>query len=458
MGKLTMTLIYTKYPRTKTREVACKLFVQLSCFFLVVAAVLAIPLGYSAQHVGAQATGMTETQQKLFKDYEIRYFSEVDCPPETNTGGASGAGAGTLEGGSNPEIAFNFFVSKGLGDVQAAAMVGNFMAESTTSINPEIQNNIGAYGIAQWLGGRKSALLAKPDYNTLGVQLNHAWEELTGAYKARVLDPMSSTSDLATATRIVLERYEIPCLPGSAACDAEMNGTANKPGRLSYAQQALASFGTGATTNLNGLNISANPAATALSPSGGGTFCTSGLSTGIVSTALATGAAKSVIDTALKYAWPFSVRDLGYDQNADAKPEFQSSSASKYTYAQALTDCTIFVATVMRDSGADPNFPIGTTGIRSYLLANEGTKYQIIYQPRLEDLQPGDILQNLKSGSSGSGSWSGHIALYLGPTTTEAGTFLGADASKYTRVPGLLANVDSMVDGHPTSIAARLIQ
>lgn len=440
----------------KVTDALCKRTAPANIFALLLGLILLLP----AAPARAQDTGMTANQRKVFSQ-EVRYYSDVACPPGSGSqASGSAGGAATLTGGDNVEASFNFFVSKGLGDIQAAALVGNLMAESTISINPEITNHIGAYGIAQWLGGRKAALLSKPNYNTLGTQLNHVWEELTGAYRPRVLDPLTATNDLSTATRIVLERYEIPCLPGSAACDTELNGDANKPGRLKYAQDVLSSFGTGSTGTGIGYNTSGTPAATYSSSSTGAGFCASsgGSSAGVVNSSDATGTAKTIIDKAIEYAWPYSVKGLGMDQNSDATTAYQSSSASKYTYTRALTDCTIFVATVMRDSGADPEFPIGTTTIRSYLLANEGTKYQIIYQPRFEDLQPGDILQNLKSGSSGSGSWSGHIALYLGNTTTDSGTFVGADASKYTRVPGLLPSVDSMTDGHPTSIAARLIQ
>lgn len=395
----------------------------------------------------AQSTFMTDNQRRFY-ELDLGYFSDLACPPPDGSSTSSSASSSTLTGDGNVEIAFNFFTGKGLGDIQAAAIVGNFMAESGTNVDPEALNSIGAYGIAQWLYGRKAALLSIPDYNTLGVQLNFAWEELTGAYKASTLDPINATNDLATATRIVLERYEVPCMPGSQACDIEMTR------RLPYAEQVLASFGTGNTGTSTGYNLSGAPISYS-SPSLGTGVCSTG---GGINPINATGNAEAIISTALTYAWPYSVKNLGFDENTDATQAYQNSSAKQYTYPRALTDCTIFVATVMRDSKADPDFPIGTDAIRRYLMENEGTKYQIIYQPTQDMLQPGDILQNLKSGTSDRGSWSGHIIIYTGEVKLDAGTFYGADASKYTRVPGMLPDVYSMTDGHPTSIAARLIK
>ena len=62
--------------------------------------------------------------------------------------------------------AVNYFISQGWKDFQAAAIVGNLMQESNlkpTAVNP----NSGAYGIAQWLGSRLTALKTQADWITL---------------------------------------------------------------------------------------------------------------------------------------------------------------------------------------------------------------------------------------------------------------------------------------------------
>lgn len=205
-------------------------------------------------------TAMTENQRRLY-ELELGYFADVACPPgDTNN---STTAATALIGSDNAEKAFNFFVGKGLSSVQAAGIIGNFLVES--NVNPEaINDGSGAYGIAQWLGGRRIELFGKENYNTLQVQLDYVWEELTGDYKSSTLDKLTATSDLKTATDIVLRYYEIPCIgPTAEACfEAELNGEGEREGRLYYAEQALNSFGTGddSATNTGTLD---QPAASA---------------------------------------------------------------------------------------------------------------------------------------------------------------------------------------------------
>ncbi|MDB5160606.1 MAG: murein hydrolase [Candidatus Saccharibacteria bacterium] len=119
--------------------------------------------------------------------------------------------------GDNIGNAYNFFVSKGLTALQASAIIGNLKQES--GLNPKALNSIGAYGIAQWLGGRKANLLKDPYYTSgatdpskeLQVQLNFLWSELQGAEKGAYTALTSSTSTDAGALALVFgqtfERY-----------------------------------------------------------------------------------------------------------------------------------------------------------------------------------------------------------------------------------------------------------
>lgn len=144
----------------------------------------------------------------------------------------------------NALAAWQFFLSKGLTPVQAAGLLGNFQQES--GINPESENSgSGAYGIAQWLGGRKERLLQKPNYNTLDVQLEFVWSELNGGYKT-VLQNLKAAIDVRTATEVILKKYEIPCVgPTADECYAEEMSK-----RLPKAEKFLSEFGgiTGAST------------------------------------------------------------------------------------------------------------------------------------------------------------------------------------------------------------------
>lgn len=162
------------------------------------------------------------------------------------------AGPGSqVAGNNNEEKVWNYLVGvMGLSAVQAAGVMGNIQQESgfsTTIVNPKS----GAYGLIQWLGGRKTGLqnFARSqgkDVGDLGMQLDFMKQELEGSYyKGRVLDPIKATNDLREATRIWLEKFEIPCTAG-AGCVPELNK------RTPYAQNWLTQFGSntgGAVTN-----------------------------------------------------------------------------------------------------------------------------------------------------------------------------------------------------------------
>lgn len=79
------------------------------------------------------------------------------------------------------------------------------------------------------------------------------------------------------------------------------------------------------------------------------------------------------------------------------------------------TDCGKFVATVMRASGADPDYtPAGTWNQLAYVKGN--SNYLVIEKPSLSDLKPGDILVNnghtlIYAGDQGDGVWGYHASL-----------------------------------------------
>jgi len=150
-------------------------------------------------------------------------------------GGCCASNSQPLSGSTNAIKAMNFFEGKGLGALQAAAMVGNFQAESGVNVDPTATNSIGAHGIAQWLGGRKTALENYAKSNNLQeddltTQLNFSWQELTGSYKSSVLDPIKSSTDINSATQIVFDKYEVAgdsTLPKRQAYAAALLGSTN---------------------------------------------------------------------------------------------------------------------------------------------------------------------------------------------------------------------------------------
>lgn len=151
----------------------------------------------------------------------------------------------------NKEIIWNYLISElGFSNIQAAGILGNIEQESgfdPNSTNPDT----GAYGIAQWLGGRKTNLeefAAKQGrpVSDLQVQLLFMDQELSRSYKGAVTDPIKASSNLAEITRIFLEKYEVPCMPGSSDCDKEMNV------RLPFAEKTLSGVdGLGSTGSVS---------------------------------------------------------------------------------------------------------------------------------------------------------------------------------------------------------------
>ena len=142
------------------------------------------------------------------------------------------------EGNDNAEKVFNFLIStplstndnKPMNAVQAAAMIGNFRQES--GLDPKKENSIGAFGIAQWLGGRKTNLFKLDQPESLTTQLKFVVQELVGDEKAIMSHgDFRDAADLEKATIAVRKTYE---RPGEAE--------ANDANRIKRASEALDQF------------------------------------------------------------------------------------------------------------------------------------------------------------------------------------------------------------------------
>ena len=118
---------------------------------------------------------------------------------------------GTINTTGNPKKAMEFFVGKGLSRHHAAGIVSNLMMESGTKLSPNAKNpTSGAYGIAQWLGSRKSKLFSKYGKNpTFDQQLEFIWEELNTDEKS-AFNKLLSTSSIEDATRSFMKHFERP--------------------------------------------------------------------------------------------------------------------------------------------------------------------------------------------------------------------------------------------------------
>jgi len=174
------------------------------------------------------------------------------------TSGGCQCGATPLAGVDNAEKIWNFLLSKGLNAVQSSGVLGNLKAESGNQLNPKVVEmgwgfpkemdtippatgpaGQPGYGLIQWTSpGRKKGLQDMatarnlPVYD-LGLQLEYMWSELESPYyKSKALDPLRATNDLAEATRIWQEKFEV--------------GKHFEP-RFKYAQEVMVKFGAGSS-------------------------------------------------------------------------------------------------------------------------------------------------------------------------------------------------------------------
>lgn len=163
-----------------------------------------------------------------------------DAPWDARARGGTGDGdvvltlAASDVPNSAARTAFEFFVARGLGPVQAAGIVGNLLQES--NVNPAaVQAGGPGRGIAQWsTGARWDSLLrfARANHGSplaLDTQLQFLWHELT-ATPALGLDALRAARSVAAATRAFARSFEV--------C-----GVCNHPRRVAFAEAVLRAFG-----------------------------------------------------------------------------------------------------------------------------------------------------------------------------------------------------------------------
>ena len=143
--------------------------------------------------------------------------------PSFNNKSGSGNIDLDLDGNSNIEKAFNFFVSEEGGNYtteQACGMIGNFCVESGPTLNPKaVAPSEGSTGIAQWnpaaaAGNRLGKLIEYSatlglDHLSLGAQLLYTKYELeTFSYLGD--GPLRKTDNVKDATIVFQDAYERP--------------------------------------------------------------------------------------------------------------------------------------------------------------------------------------------------------------------------------------------------------
>lgn len=99
----------------------------------------------------------------------------------------------------NETITWNFLISNGFSRVQAAGIMGNIMQEHGFNTSGD--------GLVQWTGGRKAALMSRPNPYNIYTQLDFLMYELNGSYSG-VRDAIKASGSLEESVQIFQNRFE----------------------------------------------------------------------------------------------------------------------------------------------------------------------------------------------------------------------------------------------------------
>jgi hypothetical protein len=291
---------------------------------------------------------------------------------------------------------FQLLINGGMNTGQAAAVMGNMYAESSfNSDRHEVGNDIG-YGLVQWSFGRRTNLenFAKQKgvpVSDVAMQIEFLLNEYNDSYKSRLdTTAFKDGTDIAASTESWMKIFEAPKM--SPANDPAALNSKRIPAAVAV-YGFYKSLAPSTTVTSSGCNATGNGAV-----------------------------AGNIVATALNLALTSPVAN-GKTQKSDARDTYQIAKP-QYNPSVDWTDCGGFVSTVMKASGVDPNYPIGT-GTQAAYVKSHPEKYTIITNPAKDgsNLQPGDILVSTQVG---------HTILYTG----QAGTPY-ADASLGDRVPSV---------------------
>jgi TP901 family phage tail tape measure protein len=150
-----------------------------------------------------QEIGLLQQKAKLLESQRKSLQQQISSGKIQQTGIIQIDTNSKAIGNSVSEKIWNFLKSKGFSDTVAAGIMGNLKMES--NLNPSAVNpRSGAYGIAQWLGSRKTALqnFARSrgtSMSNLQTQLDFLWKELNSTEK-RTLNYLRSNQGASAAT------------------------------------------------------------------------------------------------------------------------------------------------------------------------------------------------------------------------------------------------------------------
>lgn len=125
---------------------------------------------------------------------------------------------------------------------------------------------------------------------------------------------------------------------------------------------------------------------------------------------------EKIVEEAKRCAWAYGTPKSTYEY-PDGKPKeaykedlneaYPMSERKKWgKQPRAGASCDVFVGTVMRASGVDPNFPRGLDEVEPHMAKNKD-KYKCINNPTQDEMEPGDLIYELYKGGGG------HISIFL---------------------------------------------
>lgn len=366
-------------------------------------------------------------------------MSDLDCQailgnwpnwiPDTGSTCNGSTTTDTIPGGDNKQKAFNYFVGKGLTDIQAAAVVGNLIAESSVNTSADQPSGPGM-GIAQWSNpGRWDALVAFAaqqgrDKFDLGLQLDFMWHELQADPYSTALANTKKQTTIADATGYFMGTAS-PIAQSDPATDAfiaahgkvvgyENPGIPHLDARIKAAQITLNSFGGGGSGGVSGSDASCG--------SSGSVDC-SGPSTA--------GTSSGALSQVRQQVVCLAQAELSQWKSGKMKVGFRADSAdsfSKYSQNSDELWCADFASWVYNQAG----YPIGPSasswrvasvaGIQQIGQSGQKFHYHAAagYTPK-----PGDLVIHL-SGES-------HVNIVVSVNTNNSSMIMvGGDQSPTT--------------------------
>lgn len=368
----------------------------------------------------AAFAAMSPEQRSLLQS-GINYFNSDETPDVCASRGVAGAGDIKLTGDNNRAKVFNFFIQKGLTEIEAGGIFGNLAVESGINISPFAEEKLGqdsgGKGIAQWTATRRvsfekaakgagiitrqavyNALPAdqKPieEDKALSFNLNYLWSEATERGDLEKLRTEGTT--LPNAVSSWLRWYERASIP-------------HLDDRIERGQNAIDEFGSSAP-----VSPTASPAAT--TPSNGCPPTNNANSNRIVEIALS--------------------QEGILESSNECKKYFRTGGNC------ATPWCAAFATWVYAEAGYQTTKSNLAKGVGKWFFDN---KFFFRWQEPYT-VQPGDIFVKGRGSSGTSWEGTGHIGIVVAVDGFSMTTIEGNSSNKvkkntyadYRKIPSLI--------------------